>query len=964
MAMSEDAGTKSFAAATLPWVAAAGGFLVYLLTLNRWVSLQSLDTVVRVSGWSWRPDVGQPLIAVMLYPFRWLPESWIPVALNLFTAACAALVLALLARSVALLPHPLVPETPRGPKTSDLIVNRTGAWLAPALAVTVCGFQLVFWEHATAATGAMLDLLLFAYIIRCLLEFRIDQRQAWLSRSAFLYGAGMTNNWALLGFFPLFIVAVARVKGLGAFLKRRFLVRMALWGLAGLSFYLLLPAIYCLLGETEFWSPLKAWLREQKFALSWFGRPAFRVPALASLVPLLVLSIRWKSHTIQLADDTRVGIFITRASGHLIHIACFLGALWLGFNPVFGPAGRAGVAGGGTLERLGGSSLMLLIFYLAALVLGHCAGYILLFGWAAPRSGAARLARIFLVGVSVLVPVLLVTRNQGQILATNGPALRMYARQFCADLPIGESVLLGEDPQQLYLLRSELSMRKRKDVLLLETPLLGLPRYQAFMADAWKARWPLAPLESSQPLRPGRLVKLIAAFVSREPVLSVEPALGFASEHLQARLFGLGYTLSARPPHELSQSPLPGGLLISNQQIWAVRWTNHLSGLARGVNSRTGIQRSLTDSLLKALRLSAETNQTLSLLASWYSKPLNELGVQLQRAGQWGEAGLWFQHALELYPDNLVAQINLQYNQQYQRGDKSPLKAEALKHEFPEWFAKPAFWREALREGGRVDEPTFLFRTGRLFFAAGFSRQAANEFARCAGLAADWPQPKLWLARSALELGEFSQTLELTAAIEATAPPREPGALAQLLQTRAAAFRALGQTNEAAVCISDFVAKYGQHREVLLAAADAWEQAGRFDAELALLDQLLRREPERTDVLVLKGSALLKAGRYDDAITVLNAALSASPSDEQARLCRAVAFLGAEQLDNARADYDLLLRGQNVQDALFGLATVAWRKQDTNTATRLYRQYLTNATPGSLQYKIAAERIGQSKASE
>jgi len=115
---------------------------------------------------------------------------------------------------------------------------------------------------------------------------------------------------------------------------------------------------------------------------------------------------------------------------------------------------------------------------------------------------------------------------------------------------------------------------------------------------------------------------------------------------------------------------------------------------------------------------------------------------------------------------------------------------------------------------------------------------------------------------------------------------------------------------------------------------------------------------------VLKGSALLKAGRYDDAITVLNAALSASPSDEQARLCRAVAFLGAEQLDNARADYDLLLRGQNVQDALFGLATVAWRKQDTNTATRLYRQYLTNATPGSLQHKIAAERVGQSKASE
>jgi tetratricopeptide (TPR) repeat protein len=797
-------------------------------------------------------------------------------------------------------------------------------------------------------------------VLRCLLEFRIDQRQTWLLRTAFLYGIGTTNNWALLGFFPLFLLALVRLKGLGEFLDRRFLLRMAFWGLAGLSLYLLLPAIYCSLGETEFWAPLKAYLREQKFALSLFQRPAFRIPALASLIPLLVLSVRWKSHTIQLADDTRIGIFITRASGHLVHIACFLAALWLGFNPVFSHAG-VGATASGVLQRLGGGSFALLYVYLAALILGHCAGYMLLFGWENPRSRASSSARAVLLFTVLILPVLLVSRNIVQIRTTNGPALRNYAAQICADLPSGDSVVLGDDPEQLYLLRAELSARKRKDVLLLETPFLSYPSYQILMAEAWKSRWPLSPpLDRSQPIRPGRILKLLAGFVAREPVLSLEASLGFVSERLQARPLGRVYSITLRPARELIQPALAGAVLASNQQIWAMSWTNLLSGLARDVNKPANIQRSWTYSLQQSLKLSPEPNQTLSVLGSWYSKALNELGVQLQRAGQSSQAETWFQRAAGLNPDNLVAQINLEYNQQCRRGEKSGLKAESIKREFPDWFARPAFWREALRAGGPVDEPTFLFRTGRMFSANGFPRQAANEFARCAELAPDWPQPKLWLARSALEVNEFAQALDLTAAIEA-APPREPGALAQLLQTRAAAFRGLDQTNQAAAWLAGFVAKYGQHREVLLAGADAWAQAGRFDSELALLDQLLDREPERTEVLVLKGSALLKAARYDDAITVLNAALTATPSDDQARLCRAIAFLGADQLDAAGSDYEFLLRGKNTPDALFGLATVAWRKQDTNTAIRLYRQYLTNAIPGSPQYNAATERIGLSK---
>lgn len=88
---------RRFVTTVLPWLVGAGGLLVYLLTLNRWVPLNGLGMVARVSGWTWQPALDHPLTWTGLYPFRWLPQGWIPLALNLSTAMCAGLVLVLLA---------------------------------------------------------------------------------------------------------------------------------------------------------------------------------------------------------------------------------------------------------------------------------------------------------------------------------------------------------------------------------------------------------------------------------------------------------------------------------------------------------------------------------------------------------------------------------------------------------------------------------------------------------------------------------------------------------------------------------------------------------------------------------------------------------------------------------------------------------------------------------------------------
>src|SRR5262245_29759892 len=101
----KEAVRKTFVNAALPWFAGGAALLVYLFTINHWISFLSLTTVFRVSGWSWQPQLDQPLTTALLFPLRLLPEAGIPLALNLVTVVCAAFVLVLLARTVALLPQ-------------------------------------------------------------------------------------------------------------------------------------------------------------------------------------------------------------------------------------------------------------------------------------------------------------------------------------------------------------------------------------------------------------------------------------------------------------------------------------------------------------------------------------------------------------------------------------------------------------------------------------------------------------------------------------------------------------------------------------------------------------------------------------------------------------------------------------------------------------------------------------------
>ena len=192
----------------LPWIIAAAAVIVFLVTLNHWMTLVSLPVVGKIGGWYWwTPDLGQPLNFLVTLPFKALSPAGRPLALNILSAIFAALTLAQLARSVSLLPQDRTRDQRQRELHPQGLLSMKGRWLPVLLAVGLCGMQLTFWEHATVYTGQMLDLLLFAFVIRCLLEHRLASHLGWLRAALLVYGFGIANNWGMIGFLPLSVWA-------------------------------------------------------------------------------------------------------------------------------------------------------------------------------------------------------------------------------------------------------------------------------------------------------------------------------------------------------------------------------------------------------------------------------------------------------------------------------------------------------------------------------------------------------------------------------------------------------------------------------------------------------------------------------------------------------------------------------------------------------------------------------------
>ena len=960
--MMENPQTRSFVRNTLPWIVAAGMLLVYLVTLDTAVTATSVWPLSRVSGLEWRPVFTTPLHYLVTLPVRWLPAGGQLVGLNFISALCAALSLALLARSVALLPHDRTQLQRDKGLDGNSFLNIRLAWVPVLFAVAVCGLQRTLWEHAILNTGEALDLLLFAYSVRCLLEYRLEENTRWLYKLAVVYGLGITNNFALIAFFPMLLGALIWIKGL-RFFRFDFLVRMFLLGLAGLSLYLLLPLIQSQsdIVPVSFWQALKTNLTWQKHLVLDYRKVAV-LPAIYVLVPLLFMCFRWAAG---FGDHSPVGHIFANTAAILLHAGLLAFCVYIAFDPPASPREISTVY----RQQLGLGLFFLPCYWLGALMVGYYSGFLLLV-----FSGAGKLRQHLIVPswlrqVVVLVVCAgalfatgwLVRENLPAIRLTNSRALQNFAALQGQSLPDQPTVVLSDNPVQLRALAAVLGRAARDKYILLDTASLPDPAYHRALQKRYGERFPrLVPPAGLTTFPAFQLIQLLSTLGQKNELAYLQPSFGYYFEDYYSEPRQLVYLLKPYAPGTLDAPP-PSPAVITGQQTF---WNSLAAAPIRQLKTELA-------------RLPADRSQhaefTVPRVAEYYSLALNSWGVELQRAGRFNESAPFFSQALALNADNAAALINRDANALWVREQKR------LGRLSPEEEKKLNLYRGDVRglliSCGLIDEASFALEFSNIFIQAGLYRQAEQMIQRALFYAPGELMFQTALANIYVLAQKPDRALAMLPALRARAT--DPAVQLELMRTEASAHLAKNEfmaaekiLQNAARRFSELDGGYNLLVQLYLGEADRLRGTGNGPAAsaqltnaLRVVDSQLQVQPQNAGAYFNRGNICLFVSDFDGAIQAYTKVLALSKDNQAALKNRAIANLQAKRLDDAQRDYRELLQRFTTTDfaVYFGLGEIAYQRKEWKATRNYYQKYLQYAPAGSQESKQVRARLEEVK---
>lgn len=970
---------STFVSRRLPWLIAAGAFVLYLVTLNRWVSLSGLPMAAMLTDPSANVPISGPLTFLLTYPLRWLPMPAQIHALNGLSAFFAAVALGLLARTVALIPQDRTRDQRHRERSETGLLSLPYAWLPPLVAVLACGLQMAFWQHATSGTGQMLNLALLAYLILCLLEFRIDERESRLTRLAFLYGVATTNNPALIAMFPLFLIALVWIRGRD-FFAWRFLLRMLAFGVVGLSLYLVLPLLSQLSDASvlNFWAALRTQLIEQKNMLLGIPRYVVLFGALFSVLPLAFIGIRWPS---SFGDTSVAGVLLTNLLFRVVHALFLAGCLWVIFDAPFSPRvlvdnlqlrQSADVSIG--LPFLG-------FHYISSICIGYFIGYFLLLSTKPAERTWRRTSPLdqlssFAFGaaawvLALAIPATLLYRNWTTIRANDGRLLRDFASLTLRNIPEPDAVAVADDPLLLHLVRIfDREARGGEDRLMLYTPLIPYAVYQRSLQRLHPERWISPPPEiPNSALLDNRMMAVqFHSIVSTNPTYYLHPSFGYFFEQVYLNPDGLAYPLSTYSTNDVTPPPLSPEIQQRNTAFW----------------DETSLR-------LQALfPLVARRVPDARAVGRWYSRALNYWGVELQQLNQLPDAGRFFTLATQLNPDNLVARINLEYNQSLQRNN--PARVDLTKSVEEQFGPKYRTWDSFLAANGPVDEPGFHIRLARLLDKQGNLRQAILHYQRAVQLEPENRPALIELAELYLRSGLPQQTIQTISGLrtlrstpeeqiqsirleaEAHASLGDPGAAEttlldalkvhpnaeQLMDTLAELYKIMDQSEKALQICDRHLALNPRATTALIRKSVIYMKQGDHASAEATLKTLNQLAPSSVPALLTQSAFYIQTERYQEALQIVNRLLELDPQNQWALINRAIALLQSNQLDDAKTAYlELHERMPREHRFHFGLGEIAYRQKHYPDAIKFYELYLQNAPANTEEARQIADRLGQ-----
>jgi tetratricopeptide (TPR) repeat protein len=941
----------------LPRYVAFAALVVYGLTLNWGITLNSLPLAAKVAGWDWQPMANEPLTWLLTLPLRCLPAGWIPVALNLLFAVGSALTLGLLARSIKLLPWDCRPDA-----------NKKWVKQLPVLlGCAVCGLEFNFWQEATAGAGVMLNQLLLAAGIWCLLEYRARKEMRWLDAAALIWGLGMAQNWVMLLNLPLFVAALIWLRGVH-FFKWNFVLRMALLGSAGFSIYALLPLVNGLNPHSP-WNFGEAWLATLKITkntfealYSQFGarhRLMTAVVMLYFLVPTLPCLVGLKDRG---AMNKPLGKWFQMWIYRTARVGLLLACLWFAFDPSVGPQQ--------ILLRQFGIALPLLSFdYLNALGIGFLAGNLLfvsqvrlerrvrgfsqkIYSWL--RHGAPTIF-VFAGG---LIIVGLVARNAPAILLTHRQPLEAFGELVVSSLPAGGGIVLGDDADKLAVLQAAWSHRSEgRRWLVADIKSLPLPEYRAALERRQPLGWLTA--QNQHELKLLEMLRLLNQLAHTNHIFYLQPTPGhYLFEEFYSHPHDAVAELKFYEEGQAGGPPLSPQALTEGEKFWDDAWQQKMKPVSQPDSQRPSAWTRISGNLFRRFSLEPVSARQSRLLGSWYSISLDGWGVELQRSGRLPEARHRFEQALALNTNNWSAAINLQCNTNLQAGKKLSLAGLV---EMADRFQDLPHLALVMKSCGPFDEPVLCFLLGRACQQAGWPRQTVQQLERAKTLAPGALPPELSLAELYSRYRMDDKVFEIVKRLRATtaALPTNQIEEVELELSLLEASAWMSQTNPANArrILQSILQQHPNDAPTATLVFKAYLAFGDLTNASQLVAGQLASQPDNIAALNNQAAILIQMNQADDAIPVLNHALAITNSPA-IRLNRAIAYLQSRNLPAAEADYHQLENSPvDVFSVQYGLAKIAEQRQDTNLAIRHFAICLSNTPPGTVKWEEARRHL-------
>jgi tetratricopeptide (TPR) repeat protein len=899
--------------------------------------VQSVLPLAQASGAEWHPVYTSPLSWLITLPVRWLPLRAQLIGLNFIDALCAAMSLALLARCVSILPHNRTPFQRARLTAGNSLLNIRLAWVPVLFAVLMCGLQRTFWENAVLWRGEMLDLLLFAYCVRCLLEFRFSENSSWLYKLALVYGMGITNNFAMIGFFPALLVALLWVKRL-PFFHLHFLARMLLFTLIGLSLYLLLPLVQ-MQSEVQpvtFWQALKTNLLFQKQHV--FGFPRWRAGwiGIYALLPLMLAGIRWPG---SFDDTSSAGKAFTLAFAIGLHAGLLAFCLYIAFDPPTAP------------RQFGLGLAFLPAYFLGALSIGYFSGFLLLVFHARrnknrPRSSTSLVNPAVAVVVcagAVFVVARLVAQNTPKIREAISPVMHEYAVALAKSLPEKSALVLSDDPVRLHAVGALLDRAAANTHLLIDTTSLTQPAYHIFLRKRYGDRWPkLSPQRGSAAISLQQVVQLLSELGQKHEIIYLHPSFGFYFETFYQEPRKLVYLLK---PHSRNSvvARVPDNAIIAEQTAaWNAIGTGPLKELEAMVAALP------SDPAERARRSS-------TYVAACYSRALDWWGVELQRAVRFDEATKFFDEAVALNPDNAAALINQEANAAWRAGGQ---RLAQIGKNAEEKLKLYRGLNELLSSCGPVDQPEFAIQIADMLMQKGHYRQAEHLVQRAIAFAPDNLAYRAALANVTLLSQQPDRALTLIYAIAPRVKKSAPALQIEVARIEAFAQYTRDDFPTAERILQRTVERFPEHDASHRALAQLYIiYANKMRAEtnlagarmqltnaLKVIEGQLQVQPNNPAARFQQGTLLISLDDYDNAAVAFTKVLELEKDNSTALLNRAIARLQNNKLDDAERDYQELLRQFTPNYRVYyGLGEIAWRKKNWRAAIEHYKDYLRYA---------------------